>query len=203
MTPELTCGRFTRYFIGVMLLTVVISCERPNSEYYLSHQKLGTPFNRRHHYRLFKNEGDSMRIWILNHDYNAGYFSWKKTFAVPKKVGKFGIIEFTDLQENSITCEITEDGTERNLGKIYLVDKQDAYEILSILKMLQINYQMEKYVRETAKCAKPNTLYFTSNYSADEKCSELNPSDFEVYYSKKMKEKALEAIGKIDNEDCL
>jgi hypothetical protein len=193
---------YMRYFVGVLILIGLISCERINSQYYLSHRKSGILY-RSHHYRLFKMEEDSIRIWILSHDFNGGYYSWKESHAVPRKVGKFGIIEFTDIKENSIRCKITEGTIEYDLGRLYPVDEKDAHEVLNILKMSQIDYEMENYIKEVAKCADPNTYYISSNYSADEKCSELNPSDFEVYYSNKMREKALEAIGKIDNEGCL
>jgi hypothetical protein len=194
---------YTRCFIGVLIVTGLLGCERIDSPYYLSYRKDEYIILRHKHYRLFKMEEDSIRVWILSHDYNGGYFSWKKSHAVPKKVGKFGIVEFTDITENSITVTMTEGGTEHNLGTLYPVAEQDAFEILNILKMLQINYKVENYIKEKAKCAEINTIYISDRYSADEKCSELNPTDFEEYYSDKMKRKALEAIKEVDSVGCL
>lgn len=147
-------------------------------------------------------EEDSIRVWILSHDFNGGYFSWKESHAVPKKVGKFGIIECAEITENSITVKMTEGGTEHNLGRLYPVAEKDAYEVLNILKMLRINHEMENYIKEEAKCAEANTIYISDRYSADERCSELNLTDFEVYYIDKMKKKAIEAIREIDSIGC-
>ena len=193
---------FTRFSVLAFILIGFIGCERIDSPYYLSYRKSGLIFARSQHYRLFKMEEDSIRVWILSHDFNGGYYSWKKSHAVPRKVGKFGIVEFTDIRENSITCKLTEGGTIRDLGRLYPVDEQDAFEVLNILEMLHIDHEIENHIKEVAKCAEPNRNYISDHYSADDKCSELNPSEFEMYYSNKMKEKALEAIKKIDSEGC-
>lgn len=193
---------YTKYLIVALILAGLFGCEQIDSPYYLSYRKDEYIILRHKHYRLFKMEQDSIRVWILSHDYNGGYFSWKKSHAVPKRVGKFGIVEITDITDNSIKVTMTEVGTDHNLGRLYPVAEQDAFEVLNILKMLEIDYKMENYIKEEARCAEANTIYISDRYSADEKCSELNLTDFEVYYNDKMKEKALEAIRKIDSVGC-
>ena len=111
-------------------------------------------------------------------------------------------MEVTDITDNSITVTMTEGGIEHDLGRLHPVVEQEAFEVLNILKMRDVNYEMENYIKQKAKCAKANTIYISDLYSADEKCSELNPADFEVYYTEKMKKKALEAIKEIDSVGC-
>jgi hypothetical protein len=193
---------FTKYLNGALILIGLIGCGQIDSQYYLSYRKDEYIISRNKHYRLFKLEEDSIRVWVLSHDYNGGYFSWKKSHTVPKRVGKFGIVQITDISDHSIKVTMTEGGTEHNLGRLYPVAEQDAFEVLNILKMLDIDYKMENYIQEEAKCAVANTIYISDRYSADENCSELNLIDFEVYYTDKMKKKALEAIREIDSIDC-
>lgn len=193
---------FTKCLFGASILIGLIGCGQIDSPYYLSYRKDEYIILRHKHYRLFKMEEDSIRVWILSHDFNGGYFSWKESHAVPKRVGKFGIVEITDITDNSIKVTMTEGGTDHNLGRLYPVAEQDAFEVLNILKMLEIDYKMENYIQEEAKCAEAYTYYISDRYSADEKCSELNLTDFEVYYTDKMKKKALAEIKKIDSLGC-
>jgi len=191
-------------FMGILSLLATALClisgctKSYKSNYYLADEKEGIIYTR-HHYTLIEKAGDSLKVWHLNFDYNAGYYNWPNPEIVASRTGKFRTIEIYSIDESHIECTRWYEGYK---GEFFRLKRQNSSKkphwIINMVQALEIDKKFNGYIRANSKNARPSTAYVGNDYIPDPNCDKMNPQEFNRYYTNKIKADADSVIIALD-----
>ena len=175
--------------VGSVLLA---GCDSNYTDYYYGKRSFRTFFCPWEHYMVAEDKGDSLLLWNLDDECNAGYWS-QENVLIPKKEGKYGDLEVKKITNIKLTLSYDRGYEKVNFTLTRRGKKEDAIKVINIIQMSIIDSAMEQYIQSNGKKVDKNMLYLTENYVADDKAGLLDPNEFRKYYREK-KEKVAEKI---------
>lgn len=176
----------------IIYFGLLIGCTDSHTKYYYGEKKFrGFPCSW-DHYIVIEDKGDSFRVWNLDDECNAGYWS-TGNMTIPKIEGLYGDLNIKKITEGKINVIYDRRYEKVDFTLTRARNKHDAIRVVNITQMLNIDSELEQYIQANAKNAKKANLYLTQNYTADDKAGELDPNEFHIYYRAK-KEKVAATI---------
>jgi hypothetical protein len=187
-----------KYFI-ILLVVSFLGCNSENTNYYYGKENFRTFLCSWDHYIVVEDLGDSLQIWNLDDECNAGYWT-TENMTINKAPGKHGKISITSINENKINLILDRGHEKVDFELIRQSKNKKVFRVINIVQMLKLDDQMEKYIKSNSTNAEKNTVYLTENYIADSMAEKLTPKEFYEYYSIKKKAKAEEIIKELNKE---
>jgi len=186
-------------YIIILTLIPLLSCNSKYNEYYYGKEIFRAFLCSWDHYIVAKDLGDSIQIWNLDDECNAGYGSTNDTI-IQKLPGDYGIVAITSIEDNKINIKYKRGHEIVDFALKRQSKTSKSFKVINITQMLEIDEEMELYIQANSTNAERNTLYLTENYIADEKVEIMNPDEFYKYYRNKKKAKADEIINELKKE---
>ena len=182
-----------RSLILLILLGLLIGCNTEYTQYYYGAKNLrGFPCFWKHHI-VAEDQGDSIKIWNLDDECNAGYWS-SGNITIPKTKGTYGDLKIKKITDRKIDLAYDRGYETVNFTLTRTSNQHEAEKLINITQMLAIDSALEQYIQHTAKNAQKNNLYLTQNSKADEKAGLLDPNEFYKYYRAKKQKVAKRII---------
>lgn len=176
----------------IAYLVLLIGCKSDYTNYYYGKQNFRTFFCSWKHYIVIEDKADSLQVWNLDNECNAGYWS-TENITIPRKEGKYGYLNIEKITNRKITLSYDRGHEKVNFTLTRRTKKEESIKVININQMLAIDSEFEQYIQSVAKTAEKNTRYLTENYVADKNASLLDPKEFNKYYREK-KQKVAETI---------
>jgi hypothetical protein len=188
-----------RKFIIILTLIPLLSCNSEYNHYYYGKENFRAFLCSWDHFIVVKDLGDSLQIWHLDDECNAGYWSTDDTI-IQKLSGDYGKVAITSIEDNKINLKYDRghEIVEFELSRQTKTGR--SYRVINIVQMLEIDEEMEQFIQSNSTNAEKSTLYLTENYIADDKVEIMNPNEFYKYYRNKKKAKADEVINELKKE---
>ena len=181
-----------RLLLIILCTGLLIGCDSNHSPYFYGEKSFRSFPCYWKHSIVVEDRGDSLRIWNVDDECNAGYWS-TGNIAIPKAVGTYGDLQIKKITDRKIDLVYDRGYEKVNFTLTRTRNKHEAEKLINITQMLTIDSALERYIQSTAKNAQRNNLYLTENSKADEKAGVLDPNEFYKYYKEK-KDKVAEKI---------
>lgn len=191
-----------RYAIVLLLFLPLIACKDPvYTKYYYGKENRRSFICGWDHYIVVEHLGDSLQIWNLDDECNAGYWS-TDNIKIKKAEGTYGNIIVKSIEEKNIFMNLR-NGRGFEEYKLSRQEKnEDAYRVINIIQMLQIDEEVEAYIQSNSSNAEKHTNYLPIEYYQEiqsGKVEKLTPQDFKEYYKLKrikLAEKEIEELSR-------
>ena len=181
-----------RRVLLIIYLGLTIGCNTEYTQYYYGEKSFRSLPCYWKHSIAVEDQGDSIKVWNLDDECNAGYWSIPN-ITIPKAVGTYGDLQIKKITDRKIDLTYDRGYEKVNFTLTRTRNKHEAEKLINITQMLSIDSAFEQHIQSTAKNAQKNNLYLTEDYTADEKAGLLDPNEFYKYYKAK-KEKVAEKV---------